>query len=113
MTRDDEALCCCEYYTYQGERAHLLGLCCDCEALDSAVDGLVKGGGLRSDKVREILDNVTNFTVEFNTGGSETGEAAWHDSYLGETLPKGIRITITLADMGDIQRVFALTEQSS
>ena len=56
MTRNDEALCCCEYHTYQGERAHLLGLCCDCEALDSAVDGLVKGGGLRSDKVREILD---------------------------------------------------------
>ncbi|MBR9790316.1 MAG: type II secretion system minor pseudopilin GspJ [Gammaproteobacteria bacterium] len=64
-------------------------------------------------KVREILDNVTNFTVEFNTGGSETGEAAWHDNYIGETLPRGIRITITLADMGEIQRVFALTEQAS
>ena len=56
MTRDDEPLCCCEYLTYQGERAHLLGLCCDCEALDTAVDSLVKGGGLRADKVREILD---------------------------------------------------------
>ena len=64
-------------------------------------------------KVREILDNVTNFTVEFNTGGSETGEAAWHDNYIGETLPRGIRITITLADLGEIQRVFALTEQAS
>ena len=56
---------------------------------------------------------MTNFTVEFNTGGSETGEAAWHDNYIGETLPRGIRITITLADMGEIQRIFALTEQAS
>tara|TARA_B100001971_G_C17745705_1_gene312920 strand:- start:129 stop:536 length:408 start_codon:yes stop_codon:yes gene_type:complete len=64
-------------------------------------------------KVRELLDNVTNFTVEFNTGGSESGEAAWHDNYIGETLPRAIRVTITLADMGEIQRVFALTEQAS
>ncbi|GGF62527.1 type II secretion system minor pseudopilin GspJ [Alteromonas lipolytica] len=63
-------------------------------------------------KVREMLDQVTNFSVEFYTGGGESGESAWHDSYIGEALPRGVRITITLADIGEIQRVFALTEQS-
>ena len=58
MTREEDGLCCCEYLTYQGERAHLLGLCCDCEALDTMVDSLVKGGGVRGDKVREVLDTA-------------------------------------------------------
>lgn len=57
-TEDVSGLCCCEYHTCQGERAHLLQLCCDCEALDSAVDSLVSGRGVKSDTVREILDVV-------------------------------------------------------
>jgi len=52
----ESGLCCCEYVNSQGERSHLLALCCDCEALDSAVDTLVKGGHPSSDKVREVLD---------------------------------------------------------
>ena len=51
-TEDVSGLCCCEYHTCQGERAHLLQLCCDCEALDSAVDSLVSGRGVKSDTVR-------------------------------------------------------------
>ena len=52
----ESGLCCCEYVNSQGERSHLLALCCDCEALDSAVDTLVKGGHPSSDKIREVLD---------------------------------------------------------
>ena len=58
--RDEElsGLCCCEYYNNQGEKSHLLALCCDCQALDSAVDSLVSGSDVKSDTVREILDVV-------------------------------------------------------
>ena len=55
MTEADP-LCCCEYLTREGERSHLLGLCCDCEALDSAVDSLVSGGEVKSHLVPQILD---------------------------------------------------------
>ncbi|NVK55864.1 MAG: type II secretion system minor pseudopilin GspJ [Alteromonadaceae bacterium] len=62
-------------------------------------------------KVRVLLDNVSDFTVEFYTSNqADDGESAWNDTYIGEVLPRGIRITITLNDMGVIQRVFALTE---
>ncbi len=30
----EDPLCCCEYRNRRGERAHLLGLCCDCEEVD-------------------------------------------------------------------------------
>jgi hypothetical protein len=30
----EDPLCCCEYRNRRGERAHVLGLCCDCEDLD-------------------------------------------------------------------------------
>ena len=58
--RDEElsGLCCCEYYNNQGEKSHLLALCCDCQALDSAVDSLVSGSDVKSDTVREILEVV-------------------------------------------------------
>ena len=51
-----DPLCCCEYFTKEGERSHLLALCCDCVALDEAVDSLVSGGGVKSHLVPEILD---------------------------------------------------------
>ncbi|MDC8829343.1 type II secretion system minor pseudopilin GspJ [Alteromonas gilva] len=62
-------------------------------------------------KVRVLLDNVSDFTVEFYTGNSgDDNESAWHDNHSSEVLPRGIRITVTLNDVGSIQRVFALTE---
>ena len=51
-----EPLCCCEYYNKEGERSHLLALCCDCVALDEAVDGLVSGAGVSPHLLPEILD---------------------------------------------------------
>eukprot|EP00092_Neocalanus_flemingeri_P031726 GFUD01034460.1.p1 GENE.GFUD01034460.1~~GFUD01034460.1.p1 ORF type:complete len:315 (-),score=88.44 GFUD01034460.1:65-1009(-) len=55
---DPSPLCCCEYHNNSGERSHLLALCCDCEALDQAVDRMVSGREVKSDMVREIIDVV-------------------------------------------------------
>ena len=51
-------LCCCEYWGEAGERQHLLGLCCDCEAVDRAGDALLTGGSVDTQTVRQILDTV-------------------------------------------------------
>lgn len=66
-------------------------------------------------KVRNVLEQVEDFTVEFYTqsGSDPDSDTAWNDTYLGETLPAGIKVTITLEDMGEIQRVFALLETKS
>jgi len=56
--QDPSPLCCCEYYTNEGDRSHLLGLCCDCEALDLAVDRVVSGREVKSEMIREIIDVV-------------------------------------------------------
>ena len=64
-TEDVSGLCCCEYHTCQGERAHLLQLCCDCEALDSAVDSLVSGRGVKSDTVRCVTGSYLSVLVDW------------------------------------------------
>ena len=56
--RSEDPLCCCEYYSQEGERSHLLALCCDCVALDEAVDSLVSGGGVKPHLLPQILDTV-------------------------------------------------------
>ena len=58
MSAEVEPLCCCEYYDNQGERSHLLALCCDCEALDKAVDRLVTGRYVKDDTIKEIINVV-------------------------------------------------------
>ncbi|CAG7836122.1 unnamed protein product [Allacma fusca] len=40
---DPDPLCCCEYINDRGERTHLLGFCCDCEALDDSFERLIQG----------------------------------------------------------------------
>jgi len=55
---DPSPLCCCEYHNSDGERSHLLALCCDCEALDQAVDRMVSGREVKSGMVREIIDVI-------------------------------------------------------
>jgi len=52
----DDPLCCCEYYDGVGARSHLLGLCCDCEALDQAVDRLVSGREVGHGNVGQIIN---------------------------------------------------------
>lgn len=52
---DSDPLCCCEYTNSSGSRSHLLTLCCDCAELDMAVDNLVSGKNVASQRVNEIL----------------------------------------------------------
>lgn len=51
----DIGLCCCEYVNTDGERSHLLALCCDCEAVDQAADRLLSGQGLADSSVGDII----------------------------------------------------------
>jgi len=51
----DIGLCCCEYVDTDGERSHLLALCCDCEAVDQAADRLLSGQGLADSSVGDII----------------------------------------------------------
>lgn len=51
----DIGLCCCEYLNTDGERSHILALCCDCEAVDKAADRLFAGQGLSDSSVGEII----------------------------------------------------------
>jgi len=51
----DIGLCCCEYLNADGERSHILALCCDCEAVDKAADRLFAGQGLSDSSVGEII----------------------------------------------------------
>ena len=58
VDNDANPLCCCEYHNRDGERSHLLALCCDCEALDQAVDRMVSGREVKSGMVGEIIDVI-------------------------------------------------------
>jgi palmitoyltransferase len=35
---DEDPLCCCEYIDSNGERSHILALCCDCDTLDDSFE---------------------------------------------------------------------------
>ncbi|XP_037079262.1 palmitoyltransferase ZDHHC23-like, partial [Pollicipes pollicipes] len=37
-----EPLCCCEYVNMEGEKSHILAVCCDCEAVDDTCDRWIK-----------------------------------------------------------------------
>ena len=53
-SRDDDVLCCCEYYNNAGERAHLLGLLCDCVEVDDAFDRLIRGEKWHQQQLKKI-----------------------------------------------------------
>ena len=55
---DVDPLCCCEYYNNEGERSHLLALCCDCEALDLAVDKMFSGREVEKETIEAIFDVI-------------------------------------------------------
>ena len=55
---DPDPLCCCEYQNSHGERAHLLGLFCDCAELDDAFDKLISGVKIPSNRMSAILEVV-------------------------------------------------------
>ncbi|XP_076340252.1 palmitoyltransferase ZDHHC23-B-like isoform X4 [Tachypleus tridentatus] len=53
-------LCCCEYVNNKGERSHLMGFCCDCEALDESFDRLITCKSVRLDSCSRIMDTVAD-----------------------------------------------------
>lgn len=53
--KDDSLLCCCEYINQEGERSHLLGFFCDCEALDEAADRLLTFRGVEPGSFSSIM----------------------------------------------------------
>lgn len=58
-------------------------------------------------KVKDILDGVSNFQVEFLLNIEESLQ--WQESYSGVVLPKAIAITLTTDVFGEIRREFLLT----
>jgi len=51
---DPNPLCCCEYINNDGERSHLLGFFCDCEALDDSFERLIQRQPMPEGRLREI-----------------------------------------------------------
>ncbi|RUS80150.1 hypothetical protein EGW08_012073 [Elysia chlorotica] len=50
-----EPLCCCEYINMHGEKTHILGICCDCEALDDTFDKIFKCEPVPDSTVDKLL----------------------------------------------------------
>ena len=52
---EDRPLCCCGYRDLQGNRNHLLALCCNCQAVDESFERLMTCRRIPSD----LLDQIT------------------------------------------------------
>ena len=59
-------------------------------------------------KVRVLLDDVTDFHVEFFVGDIKNREINWRDEFSQSILPKGVAIEIDTKTFGVIRREFAL-----
>lgn len=62
-------------------------------------------------KVRVLLDNVSDFNVEFiapdQGENTPSDELDWSPNYTGSVLPRAIAITIVSDDFGEIRREFS------
>ena len=60
-------------------------------------------------KVKVLLQDVTDFRVEFLTSSKNNGEeASWQESYVGTVLPLAVAVTLNSKDFGQIRREFFL-----
>jgi general secretion pathway protein J len=59
-------------------------------------------------KERVLLDDVSDFRVEFFVGDTKDGELNWRDSYTGAVLPQAIAVEIETDTFGIIRREFSL-----
>ncbi len=60
-------------------------------------------------KVKVLLQDVTDFRVEFLTSSKNNGEeASWQESYVGKVLPLAVAVTLNSKDFGQIRREFFL-----
>lgn len=66
-------------------------------------------------KIRVIMEDVEDFTVEFYLGGKQVGqkETKWEEKYVGTTLPQAIAVTLVSKDFGEIRREFLLNAGQS
>ena len=70
--QDDGALCCCEYIDRHGNKAHFFGLLCACEDIDQAAENLIRGDGVGTGQLDEIIAEIDDrMRVPFPGG-------AWH-----------------------------------
>lgn len=53
-------------------------------------------------KIQPLLDQITGFKVEF------LKEEQWQENWVGDKLPRAIRLTITHAQLGEMQRFYSL-----
>lgn len=78
------------------------------------VSGHYVDGAIGSEpRVRVLLDDVTNFNVEFFIGNTLDGSVDWSESYTGTALPRGIALEIDTESFGIIRREFELAASSS
>lgn len=61
-------------------------------------------------KIRVLLDDVTDFRVEFFVGDTKNKELEWRESYTGGVLPHGIALEIETNTFGLIRREFDMVE---
>jgi general secretion pathway protein J len=60
-------------------------------------------------KVKVLLEDVTDFRVEFLTSAdSDVEESSWQESYTGRLLPRAVAVTINSQHFGQIRREFFL-----
>jgi general secretion pathway protein J len=59
-------------------------------------------------KVRILLDNIEDLTIEYTLGTDGQNDIRWESAYRGTVLPKGIAITLTSTEFGVLRREFAL-----
>lgn len=62
---------------------------------------------------RVVLDDVSDFRVEFFVGDTKDGELDWRESYTGAVLPRGIAVEIETETFGFIRREFSLVAPHS
>lgn len=77
---DGAALCCCEYVNSQGEVAHMLQLCCECDAFDRLVDSALSAAppGARREALAKAvaeIDSRIRFAWPFGGGAVHIGLA--------------------------------------
>lgn len=74
-------------------------------------------------KVRELLDNISEFKVQFIVDLDEDEEASntlstnsdgmdWRDTFVGSTLPKAVAFEFVSKDFGKIRREFTISGAS-
>lgn len=61
-------------------------------------------------KVRVLMEDIEDFTVEFYLGSTESDQkdVKWEEKYVGTKLPQAVAVTLVSKDFGEIRREFLL-----